>query len=92
LQIGLGELKTRPSVTQPVSMEYAGTGRILLKPRPVYVPWADDAVGTYRWTGTPLRPLLEQAGLLDDAVEILFSGWDTGVDLGIEHAFEPASP
>ncbi|MGH1574364.1 molybdopterin-dependent oxidoreductase [Methylobacterium sp. P31] len=92
LQIGLGELKTRPSVTQLVTMECAGTGRILLKPRPVYVPWADAAAGTYRWTGTPLRPLLEQAGLLDDAVEILFSGWDTGVDLGIEHAFERSLP
>ena len=43
---------------------------IYVQPRPVYVPWNDDAIGTYQWIGTPLRPLLEQAGLLDDAVEV----------------------
>jgi DMSO/TMAO reductase YedYZ molybdopterin-dependent catalytic subunit len=89
LQIGLGELKTRPSVTQFVTMQCAGTGRILLKPRPVYYPGLMMRSATYRWTGTPLRPLLD---LLDNAVEILFSGWDTGVDLGIEHAFERSLP
>ena len=30
--------------------------------------------------------------MLDDAVEILFTGWDVGIDLGIEHAFEPSLP
>lgn len=87
-KISLTELKSRPSVSQTVTMECAGTGRYPMRPRAVYVPWASEAIGTYRWTGTPLRPLLEQAGLLDDATEILFTGWDTGIDLGVEHAFE----
>lgn len=30
--------------------------------------------GTALWTGTPLRPLLEEAGLLDETVELLFTG------------------
>ena len=88
----LTELKSRPIVTQAVTMECAGTGRSTMRPRAVYVPWFKEAIGTYQWTGTPLRPLLEQAGLLDDAVEVLFTGWDTGVDLGVEHAFERSLP
>ncbi len=88
LVVGLDDLKSRPSVTQVVTMECAGTGRSTMSPRGIYVPWKYEAIGTYEWVGTPLRPLLEEAGLLDDAVEILFTGWDSGVDLGIEHAFE----
>ena len=37
-------------------------------------PWNHDAIGTSEWTGTPLRGVLEEAGLEDDAVEILFTG------------------
>jgi DMSO/TMAO reductase YedYZ molybdopterin-dependent catalytic subunit len=64
----------------------------LLAPRPVYVSWGESDIGTYQWTGTSLRPLLEEAGVLDDAVEVLFTGWDSGVDLGVEHAFERSMP
>jgi hypothetical protein len=38
----------------------------------------------------PLCPILEEAGLLDDAVEILFSGHDRGPDRGVEHDYEAA--
>ena len=92
IRISLSELQARRAVSQIVTMECAGTGRHPMKPRAVYVPWSSEAMGTYQWTGTPLRPLLEQAGLLDDAVEILFTGWDTGIDLGVEHAFERSLP
>lgn len=92
LRIGLQELKGQPVITQTVTMECAGTGRATLDPRPVYVPWFKECMGTYEWTGTRLRPLLERAGLLADAVEVLFTGWDSGVDLGVEHAFERSLP
>jgi len=91
-RIALADLQARPQVTEPVIMECAGTGRSTFSPRGIYVPWLKEAVGNYEWTGTPLRPLLEEAGLLDDAVEVLFTGWDTGVDLGVEHAFERSLP
>ena len=87
-RLSLEEIKSRPKMSQVVTMECAGTGRSTLHPRSLYVPWFKEAIGTYRWTGTRLRPLLEQAGLLDDAVDVLFTGWDTGIDLGVEHAFE----
>lgn len=90
--VSLEELQAREVVTQPVIMECAGTGRSILSPRAIYVPWFKEAIGNYEWTGTPLRPLLEEAGLLDDAVEVLFTGWDKGIDLGVEHAFERSLP
>ena len=92
IRISLSELQARRAVSQVVTLECAGTGRHPMKPRAVYVPWSSEAMGTYQWTGTPLRPLLEQAGLLDDAVEVLFTGWDSGIDLGVEHAFERSLP
>lgn len=49
-------------------------------------------MGTYEWTGTRLRPLLERAGLAENAVDVLFTGWDSGIDLGVEHAFERSLP
>ena len=50
-------------------------------------PWMLEAVGTGDWTGTPLAPLLEQAGLLDDAVEIVFEGLDRGLEGGDEQTY-----
>ncbi|MBA2964222.1 MULTISPECIES: sulfite oxidase [Ramlibacter] len=91
-RLSLDDLKRRTLIQQVVTLECAGTGRSTLHPRAVYVPWFKEALGQYQWTGTPLRQILEQAGVLDDAVEVLFTGWDSGVDLGVEHAFERSLP
>jgi DMSO/TMAO reductase YedYZ molybdopterin-dependent catalytic subunit len=72
----------------PVMMECAGSGRARLAPRPISAPWHDEAIGCAEWTGTPLRGVLEEAGLLDDAVEVLFTGYDRGVDQGVEQDYE----
>lgn len=92
LTLTLDELKAGPVVRQPSILECAGNGRAFLHPRPIYVPWFHEAIGNYEYTGTPLRPLLERAGLLDDALEVVFSGWDEGVDLGTRHPFERSMP
>jgi DMSO/TMAO reductase YedYZ molybdopterin-dependent catalytic subunit len=47
-----------------------------------HVPWKYGAVGTAVWTGTPLKDLLEEAGLQDKAIELLFTGLDQGVQGG----------
>jgi sulfane dehydrogenase subunit SoxC len=90
--ISLEELQQRPTVQQPTIMECAGNGRSFESPRPVYVPWFSEAIGVFEYTGTPLGPLLEEAGLLDDAVEVVFTGHDEGIDLGVRHHFERALP
>ena len=88
LKLTLDDLKARPAVTMPVTMECAGNGRAHLSPRPVSAPWHNEAVGCAEWTGTPLKPILEEAGLLDDAVEILFTGHDRGIDQDVEQDYE----
>jgi DMSO/TMAO reductase YedYZ molybdopterin-dependent catalytic subunit len=49
-------------------------------------------VGTAEWTGTPLRGVLEEAGLADSAVEVLFTGLDRGVEGGVEQSYERSVP
>jgi sulfane dehydrogenase subunit SoxC len=88
LSLGLDELKGRPRAELTVTMECAGNGRARLDPRPVSQPWLLEAVGTARWAGTPLRPLLEEAGVGESAVEVLFTGLDRGIDGGIEQSYQ----
>jgi DMSO/TMAO reductase YedYZ molybdopterin-dependent catalytic subunit len=71
-------------------MECAGNGRAALTPRPISQPWLLEAIGTARWRGVALRPLLEEAGLADDAVEILFTGLDRGIEKEVEQSYERA--
>src|SRR3954464_8293472 len=88
LALSLDDLKARETVTVPVTMECAGNGRARLDPRPVSQPWLTEAVGTAAWTGTPLAPLLREAGLGGEAVEIVFTGLDRGVEGGVPQAYE----
>jgi sulfane dehydrogenase subunit SoxC len=92
LELSLDDLRGRDSVTRTVTLECAGNGRALLEPRPLSQPWLTEAVGTAAWTGVPLAPLLEEAGLRDDAVELLFTGQDRGVEGGIEQCYQRSLP
>ena len=77
---------------RPVTMECAGNGRARLEPHVVSQPWLLEAVGTAEWTGVPVRDLLEEAGLGDGALEVLFTGLDRGVDGGVEQAYQRSLP
>jgi len=92
LSLSLEDLMARPAVTTPVTLECAGNGRALLEPRPISQPWVMEAVGTAEWTGTPLAALLDEAGLEDGAVEVLFSGLDRGVEGEMEQRYERGLP
>jgi sulfane dehydrogenase subunit SoxC len=88
LSLSLAELRARPAVELAVTMECAGNGRILIEPHVFSQPWLHEAVGTARWRGTPLRGLLAEAGVADQAVELVFSGLDHGLEGGIEQAYQ----
>jgi sulfane dehydrogenase subunit SoxC len=92
LSLSLDELKERESVSLPVTFECAGNGRALLSPRPLSQPWLTEAVGTAEWGGTPLRALLAEAGARPEAVEVLFTGLDSGVEGGVRQAYERSLP
>jgi DMSO/TMAO reductase YedYZ molybdopterin-dependent catalytic subunit len=90
--LGLADVRARPARTMAVTLECAGNGRALMEPRPLSQPWLNGAVGTAEWTGTPLAPLLEEAGLDADATEIVFTGLDRGIQGDVEHAYERSLP
>ena len=92
LTLSLDDLRSRPRVQSTVTLECAGNGRARLSPRPVSQPWLNEAVGTMRWTGTPLAPLLNEAGLSDHAVDLVFTGADHGVERGIEQDYARGLP
>ncbi len=80
LDLTLEEIKKRPRRTIPVTMECAGNGRALFAPRRISQPWLLEAIGNAEWTGTPLRSILEEAGISADAAEIVFTGLDQGFE------------
>jgi sulfane dehydrogenase subunit SoxC len=92
LGLSLDELRARERMALPITFECAGNGRALLSPRPISQPWLTEAVGTAEWAGTPLAPLLAEAGVRSDAVELLFTGLDRGVEGGVAQAYERALP
>ncbi len=87
LDLALDDLRARPRRTIPVTLECAGNGRARLHPRPISQPWLVEEIGTAEWTGTPLGPVLDEAGLADDAVEVVFTGADRGVQGDVEQDY-----
>jgi DMSO/TMAO reductase YedYZ molybdopterin-dependent catalytic subunit len=92
MTLTLDELRRRPSRTVRVTMECAGNGRARLQPRPVSQPWLVEAVGTADWTGVPLGALLDEAGVDPDAVDVVFTGADHGVERGVEQDYQRGLP
>jgi len=88
LSLSMDELRARPAVRRIVTMECAGNGRARLEPHVVSQPWLAEAVGTGEWGGVELAPLLEEAGVRDGAVEVLFTALDRGIDGGVEQSYE----
>ncbi len=106
LILDMDNIRSRPKVTIPATMECCGNGRLSQRWRLwAHVPWNHDAIGTAEWTGTPLSGVLEEAGVEDDALEILFTGRDKGIQgppnraevqhfqrsLTVEYAMDPAN-
>ena len=90
--LSLEELRARPAVEVTATMECAGNGRAGFSPRAFSQPWLDEAVGTGSWRGAALGPLLEECGVLDDAVEVVFTGLDRGTENGLEQDFARSLP
>ena len=92
VELNLKALRRAPRISLPVTLECAGNGRSLLRPRPLSQPWRLEGVGTAVWTGVPLAYLLTQAGVQDDAVEVVFTGVDAGIQGGIRQQFARSLP
>jgi DMSO/TMAO reductase YedYZ molybdopterin-dependent catalytic subunit len=88
LKLTLDDILALPRQTIPVTLECAGNGRARLSPRPLSQPWLLEAVSTAEWTGTPLAPLLDQAGLFPEAVEVVFTAADRGIQGEVEQDYQ----
>jgi DMSO/TMAO reductase YedYZ molybdopterin-dependent catalytic subunit len=88
LELSLDDLRARPARTLTVTLECAGNGRALIPAHNPSQPWVREAVGTAEWTGTPLAPILEEAGVAESARNLVFTGLDRGIQGEIEHDYE----
>lgn len=88
LELTLDDIRSRPAKTLPVTLECAGNGRARLSPRPMTQPWLLEAVSTASWTGTPLVGILDEAGILPEAVELVFTGADRGIHGDVEQDYQ----
>ena len=86
-EFSVADIRAMPAVTMPVTLECAGNGRAGVSPRCQSMPWMHEAVGTSEWTGTPLKPLIDIAGLPSEVCDISFTGADIGFDRGHRHPF-----
>ncbi|MDP8910267.1 MAG: sulfite oxidase [Chloroflexota bacterium] len=92
LELTLDEIRARPAITIPVTLECAGNGRARLEPRPMTQPWLNEAVATAEWTGTSLAGVLEEAEIEAGAVEVVFTGADHGIEGGEELDYARSLP
>jgi len=92
LRLTLADLQARAAASSRVLLECAGNGRARFEPRPVSQPWLLEAVGTAEWGGTPLAALLHEAGPSPDAVDVVFTGADHGVERGVEQDYARGLP
>ncbi len=78
LILGLRDLSRLPSDTRVVTLECAGNGRHTLDPPVEGEPWRFGAVSTAEWTGVALTEVLDRAGVLPSATDLVFRGADHG--------------
>jgi DMSO/TMAO reductase YedYZ molybdopterin-dependent catalytic subunit len=71
LTLGLDDLKARPRQEVTFTLECSGNNGL---------PFITGAVGNAIWAGTPLAPVLEEAGVLDKGIEVAFFGSDMGTE------------
>jgi DMSO/TMAO reductase YedYZ molybdopterin-dependent catalytic subunit len=92
LSLALEDLRARFAVEVASTMECAGNGRVALSPPVDSQPWLNEAVGTGAWRGVRLRDVLDEAGVRDSAVDVLFTGLDRGVEEEIEQSYQRSLP
>lgn len=69
LTFTLDDLIARPSQEVTFTLECSGNHGF---------PFVIGAIGNATWTGTPLAPILEEAGVLSEGIEVVFWGADSG--------------
>lgn len=78
LELSLADLKQMADATELVAVnQCSGNSRGHLSPRANGGQLSNGAMGNARWTGVPLRKVLEKAGVKAGSVQVSFNGLDT---------------
>jgi DMSO/TMAO reductase YedYZ molybdopterin-dependent catalytic subunit len=79
LNFSMNDLLTRFKPASVVAVnQCSGNSRSKLEPRVPGGQWGNGAMGNAKWTGVPLRELLEAAKIKPDAMTVQFQGLDQG--------------
>ncbi len=95
LSLSLAELRRMGAVDLVAVNQCSGNSRGFATPRVGGGQLGNGAMGNARWTGVPLKALLDRAGVRGGAVDVVFEGLDGPVtpeqpdyakSLGVDHA------
>jgi DMSO/TMAO reductase YedYZ molybdopterin-dependent catalytic subunit len=78
LELSLDDLRRMKQLSVVAVNQCSGNSRSLFAPRVPGAQWANGAMGNARWTGVPLREVLERVGLKAGTVDVAFDGLDHG--------------
>jgi DMSO/TMAO reductase YedYZ molybdopterin-dependent catalytic subunit len=77
LQLSVGDLRTQFEPTSIIAVnQCSGNSRSFFEPRIPGGQWKHGAVGNARWTGVPLRSILDRARVRSGAVDVSLNGLD----------------
>jgi len=77
LSLSLAELKAlAPAVDVVAVNQCSGNSRGYSEPRVFGAQLGNGSMGNAKWTGIPLKAVLEKAGILDGAKQVTFKGLD----------------
>ncbi|MGT2478940.1 SorA family sulfite dehydrogenase catalytic subunit (plasmid) [Methylobacterium oryzae CBMB20] len=76
LSLSLADLKAMPQTEIVAVNQCSGNSRGFFEPRIAGGQLANGAMGCARWTGVPLKRVLDQAGVKAGAVQVAFNGLD----------------
>ncbi|OQW45009.1 MAG: hypothetical protein A4S16_02420 [Proteobacteria bacterium SG_bin6] len=96
LALTLGELLKLPRIELTAVNQCSGNSRGFVGPRVAGAQWGHGAMGCARWTGVPLKAVLERAGVKPGARAVRFGGLDEPPpdaprflkSLGMDHALD----
>ena len=69
LMLTIDDIKARPRQEVTFTLECSGNHGF---------PTFTGAIGTAKWAGTPLAPILKEANIQEDGIEVIFFGHDVG--------------
>jgi DMSO/TMAO reductase YedYZ molybdopterin-dependent catalytic subunit len=76
LSLSIKELLAMPRIELAAVNQCAGNSRLYFEPGVAGAPWANGSMANAKWTGVPLRHVLDLAGIKPGAQCIRFAGMD----------------